>query len=595
MAMGSIHILDEVTANKIAAGEVVERPAAVVKELVENALDAGASRIDIAISGGGMASIRVTDNGSGMTAEDVPLALLRHATSKISHADDLDTVLTMGFRGEALPSIAAVSRFRLTTRRACDVAGTEIIIHGGKTQSLGDTGCAAGTEIRVEELFYNTPARLKFMKSEGSETAKITDTIQRLALAWPEVSFSLSINHKSHFTTAGNGQTADAAAQVLGRQNMRQMIPFRGQGELVILSGFVAKPELARANRNLQYFYVNRRSVRSPLLSDALQTAYHTLLPRNRFPAAVVFLEIDPRQVDVNVHPAKREVRFSSERDIYRQIVAGIRKALAEANLMYTVSQTTGSPFRETAATFSFYDIQSPRTDQTTGAEAFVYKNLPAADQGDGHTEFPPFQNEAGDGGDPFGNTGYPRLRPIGQYRGTYILAQSDAGELFVVDQHAAHERVLYDQIKQDISLGNLPVQDVIPQTFELDPLSASRLENSLDLFANMGLTFENFGNNTFILRTIPLFFRHCLSQDELLELISQAAEAVNPATLFEKALQMMSCKGSVKANQPLDKSEMESLLNHLKTTDQPFTCPHGRPTTLVLSEDWLAKNFRRQ
>ncbi|MBS3900552.1 MAG: DNA mismatch repair endonuclease MutL [Dethiobacter sp.] len=584
--MGKIQMLDDVTANQIAAGEVVERAAAVVKELAENAIDAGASSIVIQVAGGGLESIRVRDDGSGMAAEDVPLALQRHATSKIKTAEDLAVVTSLGFRGEALPSIAAVSRFRLITRQADELVGTEIVVHGGQVIKVGEAGCPSGTEILVEGLFYNTPARLKFCKSEGAENAKIADTVQRLALAWPEISFVLTVNEKNQFVTAGNGNLEDAAAQVLGRQNMRQMIRLDWQGPLVTLSGFTAKPALARANRNLQYFFVNRRPVRSPLLSDALQTAYQTLLPRNRFPAAVFLLTIEPHELDVNVHPAKREIRFSRERDLYRQVLAAVKDALKQTNLGFEAGDFRTSVMRETPSNANLYDLLPVQ-------EAPALNNFLSVLPSDA-----PVSNFAtktclqqGRAVSPF-----PRLRPIGQYLATYLLAQSEAGELYVIDQHAAHERILYEQLKKELSAGSITVQEVIPQTFELDPLAATALMKSLDLFAVLGLTFETFGNNTFILRTIPAFSHRCLNQDDLIEIMAAVrGEAVETTAFFEKILQMMACKAAIKANQLMERREMEALLERLAETDGPFTCPHGRPTVLVFSEQALARNFRRR
>ncbi|MBS3887201.1 MAG: DNA mismatch repair endonuclease MutL [Firmicutes bacterium] len=583
--MGKIQLLDNVTANQIAAGEVVERPAAVVKELVENAIDAGASAITIQISGGGLESIRVSDDGSGMAAEDVPLALQRHATSKIKSAADLAVVTSLGFRGEALPSIAAVSRFQLTTRQPEELVGTEIVVHGGQLIKIDEAGSPIGTEIRVEGLFYNTPARLKFSKSEGAENARITDTVQRLALAWPEISFNLTVNEKSQLVTVGNGKLEDAAAQVLGRQNMRQMLPLEWQGSLVELSGFVAKPALVRANRNLQYFFVNRRPVRSPLLSDALQTAYHTLLPRNRFPAAVLLLKIDPQEVDVNVHPAKREIRFSRERDLYRQVLAGVKDALQQTDLGFELGVPRTSVVRENPSNVNFYELL-PR-QQTTAQNSFISVQPPEMPVSKFATE--PLIQQGG------AISPFPRLQPIGQYLATYLLAQSEAGELYVVDQHAAHERILYEQLKKELSQGSITVQEVIPQTFELDPLAAAALEKSLDFFATLGLTFETFGNNTFILRSIPAFSHRCLNQDDLTEIIAVVREeAAGTTVFFERTLQMMACKAAIKANQLMERREMETLLERLADTDGPFTCPHGRPTVLVFSEQALARNFRR-
>ncbi len=585
--MGKIHVLDEILANKIAAGEVVERPAAVIKELVENAIDAGATRIDISITGGGLQLMRVVDNGSGMAEEDVPLALQRHATSKISNASDLTAIATLGFRGEALPSIASVSRLRITTKRAEDLAGTTADVHGGKMVNLGEAGCPSGTEVRVENLFYNTPARLKFLKSEGAETARVTDIVQRLVLAWPEISFSYTVNGREQLVTAGNGNLEDVVHQVLGKTTARQMIPLEWQGSLLAVKGFVSKPSLARANRNLQFFFVNKRSVRSPLLSDSLQTAYHTLLPRNRFPAAVVFITANQEEVDVNVHPAKREVRFSQERDVYRQFLTGVKSAFGDYSLIgdvYTPNYSVVSE-KATPITFGEYADKLPEQIFSAGSPSeqksieyeptMYYENKSAPLLTTQHT--------------------FPRLRPIGQHLASYILAQSDSGELYIIDQHAAHERILYDAFKRDLAAGDMPVQEILPQTFELDAAESAGLTASLELFAQLGLTFEPFGNNTFILRTVPLFFRQCLTQEEIVEFITTTVNQGESAALFEKALQMMACKAAVKANQYMSKEEMEALLHNLSGTEQPNTCPHGRPAVLVFSKELLARSFRRQ
>ena len=597
--MGKIKVLDLHTANKIAAGEVVERPAAAVKELIENALDAAATHIDIQITGGGLEMIRVVDNGSGMAPEDAVLALERHATSKIMTAEDISTVLPMGFGGEALPSMAAVSRFRLVTRRQEDFLGTEIVIEGGKLVKQQEAGSPAGTEVKVEDLFFNTPARRKFMKSAGAETARITDTVQRLALARPDVAFHFSVDEKTKLVTSGNGQLEDAAGQVLGLQNLRQMLPLAWEGSLVTLHGFVSKPALCRANRNLQYIFVNKRPIRSPLISDAVQTAYHTLLPRNRFPAVIIYLEINPEDVDVNVHPTKREVRFSRERDLYRQILAGVKSALSNASLIKEIQDNWRPAQKETAANLSLHDYGLPpqpapafkpttvifdRTPQTYPGDPAIQ---PAAKPTPVPATSPETSHQAN------ASRHFPALHVLGQYLRTYILAQSEEDDLYLIDQHAAHERVLYDLLKKDLSTGELPVQEIIPQTYELDAQSAAVLEESLKLFTDLGLNFETFGNNTFILRSVPMFYKTPLKQEELQDLLEQA-KTEKKINLFEKTMQMMSCKAAIKANQTLELPEMTALLRNLAQTTQPYTCPHGRPTVMVLNKETIAKNFGR-
>ncbi|NLZ94117.1 MAG: DNA mismatch repair endonuclease MutL [Firmicutes bacterium] len=591
--MGKIHVLDEITANKIAAGEVVERPAAVVKELVENALDAGAKHINITLNDGGLEFIRVVDDGCGMAPEDVPLSLQRHATSKIKSASDLSTVLSLGFRGEALPSIASVSHFRLVTRRSEDLVGTEIIIQGGKTIRMEEAGSPQGTDVKVEKLFYNTPARLKFMKSAAAETARVTDIVQRIAVAWPHVAFTLTVNGKTKLSTPGTGKMEDAIAQVMGQQNLRQLIPLYWESPLLTLSGFIAKPALNRANRNLQYFYVNGRSVRSPLLADALQTAYHTLLPRHRFPVAVIMLQIEPELVDVNVHPTKREVRFSQERDIYRQILAGVKSTLQKASLLGEMSLSSWPAARETAADLfrseSYFNKNINFQAQLDIAPPKVKPAMPVIST----TDKTP--TEIKDQPTSFTARDFPFLTPVGQYLATYILAQSEAGDLYLIDQHAAHERILYDMIKKDLSTGKLPVQEILPQTYTLDAVTAATLQQSLRNLAQLGLNFETFGNNTFILRSMPLFIKDSLKQQELVDLLTQANLEQGCVSLFEKTMQMMACKGAIKANQLLDKKEMTALLANLADTADPYTCPHGRPTVMVITAQTVAKNFRRE
>ncbi|NLZ38722.1 MAG: DNA mismatch repair endonuclease MutL [Firmicutes bacterium] len=591
--MNKIHILDEVTANKIAAGEVIERPAAVVKELVENALDAGAKHINITLKEGGLELIRVVDDGCGMAAEDVPLSLQRHATSKIKSADDLSTIHTLGFRGEALPSIASVSHFRLVTRRSEDPVGTEIIVHGGKTIRLEEAGSPQGTDVKVEKLFYNTPARLKFMKSAAAETARVTDIVQRIAVAWPQVAFTLTVNDKIKLATPGTGKMEDTIAQVLGQQNLRQLIPLHWEGSLLTLRGFVAKPALSRSNRNLQYFYVNGRSVRSPLLADALQTAYHTLLPRHRFPVAIIMLQINPELVDVNVHPTKREVRFSQERSIYRQLLAGVKSTLQGASLVgemalpthqQTAKETAAGLFRQ-GLFFNKENTYQTRLDITPPKENPTEMFMTETDRMPSEIIDPPAS---------FVSRNFPQLTPVGQYLATYILAQSEVGDLYLIDQHAAHERILYDMIKKDLSTGKLPVQEILPQTYTLDVVTTAVLQKNLKSLAQLGLNFETFGNNTFILRSMPLYIKDQIKQQELVELLTQPNLEQENVSLFEKTMQMMACKGAIKANQSLEKKEMAALLTNLAATADPYTCPHGRPTVMVITAETVARNFRR-
>ena len=580
--MGNILLLSEETANKIAAGEVVERPASVVKELIENAIDACSSRIDIAVSGGGLERILVADNGMGMMSDDVPLAMERHATSKICNADDLHTVKTLGFRGEALPSIAAVSRFSIQTRRAEDLSGCLLKAEGGKIIKVEESGCPSGTEVKVSNLFYNTPARLKFIKSTGAETARIIDTVQRLAMSRPDISFSLSTNGKEYMKTPGSGKLLETIHQVYGAQISRQMIEVGWQGPLLSVQGYISKPSFVRANRNLQSFIVNKRIVRSPLLSDALQTAYQTLLPRRGFPAAVIYLEINMDEIDVNVHPAKREVRFSNERDVYRQLLAAVKQGLKALPLVGEINPT-----------FSLSALNR-KTRPTIDSTNLFGHNIACENNTINFNTLLSRQPETTNITSSVLAIDLPELWPLGQLGASFILAEGDKGDLYIVDQHAAHERILYDSLKEKIEDGELPVQTVMPQVIELDAKSCTELEENRRILEKLGLTFEPFGNNTFILRSVPLFIRDSLSQADILELLEVPSDIQNQATLFEETLKVMSCKAAVKANHLLSKEEMAALLKDLRNTNMPYTCPHGRPTILIFSAASLLGHFRR-
>lgn len=591
--MGEILLLDEATVNKIAAGEVIERPASVIKELVENALDAGALHVDIEVKGGGLEEICVVDDGCGMSAEDALLSLERHATSKIRSAEDLAHVATMGFRGEALPSIAAVAKMTLTTRRSCDLAGTRIEVHGGKIVGQSEAGSPAGTQVQVRDLFFNTPARLKFVKSEGAETAKIADTVQRLALSRPDVSFRLTVNGKPRLATTGSKSLADTAHQVYGRALSRYFLPFTWQGNLLSLSGLVSHPSLARANRNMQTFFVNRRHVRSPLLADALQAAYSTLLPRNRFPAAVIFVSIDSREVDVNVHPAKREVRFSREREVYREFLSGIKAGLKSHSLLAQIPQAERATFFVREREHPVYvqeKVFPPAWRESAAAlpQAKERVELPAA--GKEEPEKLPARKSM-----PENTPGKaPALAFIGQSKSGYLLAEKEDGTLCIVDPHAAHERVLFDLLCEDMEkYESLPSQEIIPQKMQFDVQTAAKVTERLKKFRQVGLTLEPFGNNTFILRTIPAFFHRSLSQAEIARLVEEACSDDAPQTLLE-LLKTMACKAAVKLTQRLSGEEAASLLRNLAATANPYTCPHGRPTVLSMDKEKLDGYFRR-
>ncbi|WP_288658133.1 DNA mismatch repair endonuclease MutL [uncultured Limosilactobacillus sp.] len=655
--MGKIHELDTVLADQIAAGEVIERPASIVKELVENTLDAHSQRVDIIVENAGLDSIRVIDDGDGIASDDVQLAFQRHATSKIASRKDLFKVQTMGFRGEALPSIASVADVKMVTAQAGQDAGTQIHIRGGKTLEEKPAAARQGTDVRVTDLFFNTPARLKYLKSPQTELTRITDIINRLALANPAVAFSFTHNGKEIFRSAGNDNLQQVIAAIYGIKAGRKMLPIAGQDDDFTVSGFVSLPELTRASRQYITITINHRYIRNFELTKAIIQGYESKLMVGRYPIAVVNIDLDPVLVDVNVHPAKREVRLSKEAQLTKLIARTIRQRIASENLIPDISPDAFGPsadeiaaldqrLNEAAGHYQVSSVPNPRPDEAAPQStqpAIRPNNGPAdADADDSQVAAPVVIHHVGEldspamrafdrryqdeeTAQPFGHPldapatnirpgsaknieldvhdksdeskrRFPDLQYIGQLQGTFLLAQAGDG-LYIVDQHAAQERINYERFRKEIGQVSSAQQAfLVPLVLNYSTVDAMTINHHLDTLAGVGLNLEPFGQNSFILRSHPTWFKEGQEEDTAREMIEWLIKdgKITVRDFRMKTAIMMSCKRAIKANHHLDNREARALLRRLPKCENPFNCPHGRPVTVHFNDSDLEKMFKR-
>jgi DNA mismatch repair protein MutL len=639
--MGIIRPLDEHLANQIAAGEVVERPASVLKELIENAVDAGASRIDVTAEEGGLNLLRVADDGTGIQSDDVLLAFQRHATSKISTGKDLFQIATLGFRGEALPSIAAVAKVKCVSATDDSGLGRLVEMEGGTLLANRETNAPKGTEMVVKDLFYNTPARLKYMKTIQTELGHLSDVVYRQALARPDIAFTFAHNGNNLLRTPGNGDLRQVVAAIYGTSSAKAMLEVMEENPDYVLTGLSALPIETRANRNAVTVLVNGRYVRSQAIVQPLMQAYHTLLPLHRFPLSVLDLKMHPSLVDVNVHPAKLEVRFSKENELRTFVESAIKKALssqayipsgaavraAKPNVWVQdqirfQGPATNPVQEESAATVQLdeshikeavtdYEARGKRTapanDWTTppnerkasSSERTAYQGERAVPRSENSPEriqenvwksafaAPDVKPQVPE---------FPELSWVGQLHGTYIVAQNPNG-LYLIDQHAAHERIHYEYYYDKFGRPDEASQELLlPVTLEFAPDESTVLRGRLAAFQSAGVYMEDFGGNTFIIRAVPHWFP---SGDEA-AVVREMAEwviqerSVDLHILREKAAIMCSCKASIKANQALTREAGDKLLHRLGACRQPYTCPHGRPIVVSFSTYELEKMFKR-
>lgn len=632
--MPVIRVLDEGLANQIAAGEVVERPASVVKELVENALDARASRIQVTIREGGIQSIEVTDDGIGMDREDAELAFERHATSKIRRERDLFSIRSLGFRGEALPSIASVSRLTLTTSSDDGNPATRIRLEGGTRLDIEDAVRGQGTTVCVEELFFNTPARLKYLKTVNTEVSHVADTLGRIALAHPTVAFVLRHNERELFRTPGDGKQNHVVHALYGKQVAKAMLPFTGEDADFRIEGVASRPDLTRSNRSFLSLLINGRYIRNIPLSQAILRAYDTLLPVGRYPVVVMAMTMDPKLVDVNVHPAKLEVRLSKEKELCRLIESTLRQLFRREVLIPAAEnpwkQKRGrereKPVQESlrlqrppeskreeppplpAREWNYPAGVKEKRMSFSAAPAEVEEQAPAHEQEAPPALSPTSREEAkassrsldekrevqvnsGDKTAPF-----PHLLPLTQIHGTYIVCQAEDG-FYLMDQHAAHERIYYERFYEGLKQkGTEPQSLLIPLTVECGPGEAETLSGWMPTLAEWGVEMEPFGQGVFVIHSHPRWFPQGNEEALIREMVEwlKTGRPLDMARMRDDGAKMMACKAAIKANRHLRREEMESLLVQLARCDVPYTCPHGRPIFVHFSTREIEKMFKR-
>ena len=591
--MSFVHVLDDNTINKIAAGEVVERPASVIKELVENAIDAKADRIEVEIMAGGTSFMRVSDNGIGMSREDAEKAILRHATSKIVQVDDLQAIATLGFRGEALPSIASVSRFNLQTRQAGAELGTEIKITGGKTTEIGAAGCNLGTTIRVEDLFFNTPARKKFLKTNNTESGRINEFIIKLAISHPEIAFKLINNNKSSLATPGRGDLKETLQSLYGASVGQSLLPLEFEDEDIKLWGFVSKPSAIRSSRSWQTFIVNGRIIASRAIAKAIDNAYHALIPKSGYPLIALNIEVPQHTIDVNVHPQKTEMKFEDESRIFKAVYKAVLDAVRPKGQVGQLGQLAAQAdhvqqhvekglqelnFVQSVMNFPLREEKPAMTWQEGTIALAQDKSVKSVQSVVDEEEKLP---TAG-------------MIPIGQVDDTYIIAQ-DGDSLYIVDQHAAHERVLFDRFSAQAE--HIPSQQLLVHLIlDFSTHESQIIEENLELLAGLGFGLEPSGPNQFRLMEVPADVPSSQAEEFIREVLASMEELHRPtaAELRQAVLATTACKAAIKAGFKLNYRQMEILLQELNDTAMPYTCPHGRPTIIKFSSDELAKMFKR-
>lgn len=610
-----IQVLDEQTINKIAAGEVVERPSSVVKELVENAIDAGATEIAIEVTGGGEELIRVSDNGKGMTREDAMLAVMRHATSKIRTAEDLTQVLSLGFRGEALASISAVSKFILMTRQEGDALGTELAMEGGTLLHTEDVGCALGTTISVEDLFFNTPARKKFLKKPQTETTNINHIVTKLSLSHPEIAFKLIANQKMLVSTPGTNKLFDTIGSLYGAKVAAEIVAIDKTEDGVSVRGYLAKPAVLKSNRQWQTFLVNGRIINSRFLAKAIDNAYHSLLPKSGFPMVVLELTMPTEDVDINVHPQKSEVKFADESKLYRLVYHAVTDVLSEVARSGDIASDVERPRyeeympqtirrKEEYPSLAFDSVSMPvhtlhtRTastiPQAVASELPWEKEEPAVAFQAGYRvaeDVPVYQAVSSE---PIAEQTVERFYPMGQVYECYIVAQNENG-LFLIDQHAAHERILYDRFAA--ATDSVPSQQLlIPQIMEFTAEECDIIAENEAIFMNLGFSLDLVGPQTFRLKEMPADVPTDEAEAIIREILMAYRNMHEPSAreLRHHGLQIAACRAAIKAGEVLTMRQMQILLHELSETTMPYTCPHGRPCMIRFDVKDLDKMFKR-
>lgn len=655
--MPQIALLSQETIDKIAAGEVIERPSSVVKELVENAIDAGSSAVTVEIKEGGISFIRISDNGCGIEKEQIPLAFLRHSTSKIKSVEDLFTVTSLGFRGEALSSIAAVSQVELITKTNGDFTGSRYLIEGSKEVSLEEIGAPDGTTFIIRNLFYNTPARKKFLKSAQTEGTYIHELMQRMILSHPDVAFKFIMNNQVKLQSSGNGNIKDIIYHLYGRDITKALLPIAHESELFKVSGFIGKPMISRGNRGYELYFVNGRFIRSQILSKAIEDAFKPFLMQHQYPFTVLYFEIDSSLLDVNVHPTKMELRFSNQQELYREVQSILSAALVHRDIIPEVPVDTPKknemevpkiekvmpePFeqkrleeiRKAVRKDSPYEIKYPVSrPMGTGSVSSAtqeklldtIKSMPPEDMMEERIRKEPLpeqskketekelakeayvlREEETYGAKPEGSyeqgsflkeEEMAKQKIIGQLFDTYWLVEYN-DRLFIVDQHAAHEKVMYEKLKKQFEKKEFTSQAISPPiVITLSMREAEILERFKEQFTKLGFEIEHFGGAEYSICGVPGNLYRLNTKDVLIEMLDELTDGISEratADVILDKIASMSCKAAVKGSQRLSLPEMEQLMKDLMKLDNPYNCPHGRPTIIAMSKYEIEKKFKR-
>ncbi|MCI8964179.1 MAG: DNA mismatch repair endonuclease MutL [Eubacterium sp.] len=597
--MRMIRLLDQNTIDKIAAGEVIERPAAVVKELVENAIDSGANAITIEIKQGGISFIRITDNGCGIPKDQIPLAFQRHATSKISTIEDLLQVKSLGFRGEALSSIAAVSQVELITKDADSIIGCRYEIHGGTEITNEEIGCPDGTTFIMRNLFYNTPARGKFLKTNATEGGYISDVVLHFILSHPEIRFKFIWDGKIKIQTSGNGNVKDNIYNQYGPDITKALLPVEVSQNGMTLTGFIGKPELSRGTRSFMNYYINGRHIKSPVIQKGIEAAYQGFTMTNRFPFTALFLKIDSSCLDVNVHPSKMEVRFTNQEEVFELFRTGLHEILKQATLIPKVSLGKDEPTKKAEKKLLEPPVRTPEIPKTP--EPFETKRTAQTPVSTVTRKVPVvpvikyeqqslFQEQLLQEEDAV------RFRLIGQVFGTFWLIEYK-DELLIIDQHAAHEKVLYEELMKELSENHVYSQNLLaPVVLTLTHREKEVLVSYQEAFTTLGFEIEEFGGDEYAVKAVPSHFLHLASRELFYSILDELLE--NPqggkTELITDRCASISCKAAVKGNHTLSFSEAEKLIEKMLRAEEPYHCPHGRPTTISMTKKEFEKKFKR-
>lgn len=604
--MAQIHVLDSETIDKIAAGEVVERPASVVKELVENAIDANATAITVEAKEGGIAFIRVTDNGDGMEAGQLRTAFLRHATSKIENAEDLTHILSLGFRGEALSSIAAVSKVEVISKTAGSLTGGRIVLEGAREIEFGEVGAPEGTTVLVRNLFFNTPVRRKFLKTPVTEGGYISDLMEHLALSRPDISFKFVLGNQTRFHTSGNGDLREVIYRLYGRETAASLVPMQWERENIRIQGYLGEPLLVRSNRNFEIYFINGRFLKSAVIAGALEEGYKEYLMQHKFPFCVLHIQMEPGRVDVNVHPTKMDVRFDSAAEFCNILSEAVRGTLRQREMIPEAvlgnenearkeekeqrrqkqeeMRREGVPEPFEKRRMESYRVMEEARYQERKPESFPDETEAEAKQLDLFEEkLLSVDNRA-------------RYQLIGQVFDTYWMIQFE-DKLLIIDQHAAHEKVKYERLMRQYREKSVVSQNLMPPVIvSLTGQEEVTLREYGDAFTELGFEIAPFGGSEYAIRSVPTDLYGCGEKELFLEVMDQLAALGNKGSLkaVEEKIASMSCKAAVKGNSPLSQREAQALIDELLTLENPYHCPHGRPTIISISKTEMERKFKR-